>query len=166
MVSCLPKRLLVLSSSRTSGRSSSPLASACQPLAWSADGCTPALCNAMALHKGKECTAKTTLSHANCLPEYKATRANIYDNDFYLRKFDNSQIEKTRVALLYFFISSPNPLIPNVNLLKHLPDGEQCNDQQPQMVDMWQPPSLPPLALPCYPNLFTFLDLNQWFYGI
>ena len=60
----------------------------------SSDGCTPALCNAMVLHRGrqadKECRAKTTLSHANCLPEYKATRANIYDNDFYLTKFYNS----------------------------------------------------------------------------
>ena len=42
--------------------------SARQPplLAWSAEGCTPALCNAMALYTGKECRAKTTLSHANC----------------------------------------------------------------------------------------------------
>ena len=80
-----------------------PLASACQPLAWSADGCTPGLCNAMASHKGKECRAETTLSHANCLPEYKPTRANIYDNDFYLT-FDNSQTENTRITVLHFFI--------------------------------------------------------------
>ena len=38
----------------------------CPLLAWSAEGCTPALCNAMALYTGKECRAKTTLSHANC----------------------------------------------------------------------------------------------------
>ena len=67
-----------------------------QPLAClvSSDGCTPVLCNAMVLHTGRqagrECRAKMTLSHANCLPEYKATRANIYDNDFYLRKFYSS----------------------------------------------------------------------------
>ena len=34
-----------------------------------------ARCIAASLRMGRMCRAKPTLSHANCLPEYKATRA-------------------------------------------------------------------------------------------